>query len=121
MDTAAMARAGSVFIGRHDFRAFGAGDRSPVRTVSAVRVKRVGRLVTIDVRADSFLRGMVRRMVAMLLEVGEGKLDEAAVRSALAGTEPAFGGAAAPAKGLNLRRVALGRRSTDGNGEDEER
>ena len=70
LDTAAMARAGSVFIGRHDFRAFGATDRSPVRTVMAVRVRRQGRLVTIDVRADSFLRGQVRRMVGLLLEVG---------------------------------------------------
>ena len=33
LDTAAMARAGSVFVGRHDFSAFGAADRSPVRTV----------------------------------------------------------------------------------------
>ena len=38
--------------------------------------RREGRLVTIDVRADSFLRGMVRRMVAVLLEVGLGKMDE---------------------------------------------
>ena len=73
LDTAAMARAGSAFIGRHDFSAFGAADRSPVRTVMAVRVRREGRLVTIDVRADAFLRGMVRRMVAVLLEVGLGQ------------------------------------------------
>ena len=33
LDTAAMARAGSVLEGRHDFSAFGAADRSPVRTV----------------------------------------------------------------------------------------
>ncbi len=83
LDTAAMERAGSAFIGRHDFSAFGATDRSPVRTVMAVRVRREGRLVTIDVRADSFLRGMVRRMVALLIEVGLGKMDEAAVRAAL--------------------------------------
>ena len=122
LDTAAMARAGSVFIGRHDFSAFGATDRSPVRTVMAVRVRREGRTVTIDVRADSFLRGMVRRMVACLLEVGLGKMDEDAVRSALAGPGPALGGAAAPAKGLCLRHVALGRRSGgDENGAHEER
>ena len=65
LDTAAMARAGSVFIGRHDFSAFGAAGRTSVRTVMAVRVRREGRLVTIDVRADAFLRGMVRRMVAV--------------------------------------------------------
>ena len=120
LDTAAMARAGSVFEGRHDFSPFGAADRSPVRTVYAVRVRREGRTVTIDVRADAFLRGMVRRIVACLLEVGLGKMDEDAVRSALAGTGPALGGASAPAAGLCLRRVAFGRR--DGtNGANEER
>ncbi len=121
LDTAAMARAGSAFIGRHDFSAFGATDRSPVRTVNAVRVRRDGRLVTIDVNADSFLRGMVRRMVAVLLEVGLGTLDETAVRAALAGPGPALDGAAAPAKGLCLRHVALGRRPGTGNGEHEAR
>jgi tRNA pseudouridine38-40 synthase len=120
LDTAAMARAGSVFIGRHDFGAFGATDRSPVRTVMAVRVRREGRTVTIDVRADAFLRGMVRRLVACLLEVGLGKMDEEAVRSALAGPGPALDGASAPAKGLCLRRVAFGPRSGT-NGEHEER
>jgi len=116
-----MARAGSAFIGRHDFRAFGVAGRTSVRTVMAVRVRREGRLVTIDVRADAFLRGMVRRMVAVLLEVGLGKMEETAVRAALAGPGPAFDGAAAPAKGLCLRRVALGRRPGEPNGEHEER
>jgi tRNA pseudouridine38-40 synthase len=121
LDTAAMARAGSAFIGRHDFGSFGATDRSPVRTVSMVRVGREGRHVTIDVRADSFLRGMVRRMVAVLLEVGLGTIDETAVRAALAGTGPSLRGASAPAKGLCLRRVALGRGPGETNGEHEER
>ena len=121
LDTAAMARAGSAFIGRHDFRAFGATDRSPVRTVQSVRVRREGRLVTIDVRADSFLRGMVRRMVAVLLEVGTGSVNEEAVRAALAGPEPALDGTTVPSKGLCLRRVALGRGAGGLNGEREER
>jgi tRNA pseudouridine38-40 synthase len=121
LDIAAMGRAGSAFIGRHDFSAFGATDRSPVRTVSMVRVRQEGRLVTIDVGADSFLRGMVRRMVAVLLEVGLGKLDETTVRAALAGSGPALAGAAAPAKGLCLRRVVFGRRPGEVNGEHEER
>jgi tRNA pseudouridine38-40 synthase len=121
LDTAAMARAGSAFIGRHDFSAFGATDRSPVRTVTAVRVRRDGRFVTIDVRAESFLRGMVRRMVAVLVEVGLGRMDETAIRAALAGSGPALDGAAAPARGLCLRRVALGRQPGNANGEHEER
>ena len=76
LDTAAMARAGSALVGRHDFSAFGAADRQPVRTLHWVRVRRAGSLVTIDVAADAFLRQMVRRIVAVLLEVGRGTLDE---------------------------------------------
>jgi tRNA U38,U39,U40 pseudouridine synthase TruA len=60
-------------------------------------------------------------MVAVLMEVGLGKMDETAVRAALAASGPALDGAAAPAKGLSLRRVALGRASGEPNGEHEER
>ena len=77
--------------------------------------------MTIDVRADAFLRGMVRRMVAALLEVGKGKMTEAEVAAALADTRPALAGAAAPARGLCLRHVALGRRRRQENGDNEER
>jgi tRNA pseudouridine38-40 synthase len=122
LDTVAMARAASAFIGRHDFRAFGAADRSTVRTVISVRVRRSGRYVTIDVRADSFLRGQVRRMVGLLLEVGLGKIDIDQVRTALADPGSARKGAVAPAKGLCLRHVAIGRRIGErDDGEDEER
>jgi len=108
LDTAAMARAGSVLVGRHDFSAFGVSHRQPVRTVHSVRVRRDGSLVTIDVAADAFLRRMVRRIVAVLLEVGHGRTDEEAVAEALESRRAAFNGATAPAKGLCLRHVALG-------------
>jgi tRNA pseudouridine38-40 synthase len=113
LDDVAMERAGQALIGRHDFSAFGAvvEDRSPVRTVHAVRVRRQGRLVTIDVRADAFLRGMVRRIVAVLLEVGHGTMTEGEVRAALVARGPARNGAMAPAHGLSLRRVVVGRRN----------
>jgi len=105
-----MARAAGAFEGRHDFTAFGGADPQPVRTVHRIRVRRDGNLVTIDVRADAFLRGMVRRLVAALIAVGTGKIDEDAVAAALLERAPAFRGAAAPARGLCLRWVALGRR-----------
>lgn len=110
LDTAAMERVGSVLVGRHDFSAFGAADRQPVRTVHWVRVRRAGSLVTIDVAADAFLRGMVRRIVAVLIEAGRGKIDEQQVAAILASRRPALNGAVAPARGLCLRRVVLGRR-----------
>jgi len=108
LDIAAMERVGAVLLGRHDFSAFGVAHRQPVRTVHWVRVRREGSLVTIDVAADAFLRQMVRRIVAALLEAGHGRTDEEAVAAALASGRPAFNGATAPAKGLCLRRVVLG-------------
>ena len=76
--------------------------------------------MTIDVRADAFLRGMVRRMVAILIEAGHGKMNETDVRAAIAAGTKARNGATVPARGLCLRRVVLGRRqetdmTTDGD------
>jgi tRNA pseudouridine38-40 synthase len=113
LDDAAMARAASVLIGRHDFSSFGAADRQPVRTIRWIRIRRAGSLVTIDVAADAFLRGMVRRIVALLLEAGRGRMDEDGVAAILASRRPALNGASAPARGLCLRRVVLGRRSVN--------
>jgi tRNA pseudouridine38-40 synthase len=110
LDIAAMVEAASAFEGRHDFSAFGGADPQPVRTVHRLRVRKVGQAVEIDVRADAFLRGMVRRIVAILLAVGKGQLQPAAVPGLLAARTPALRGAAAPARGLCLRRVGLGRR-----------
>jgi tRNA pseudouridine38-40 synthase len=110
LDIAAMAEAASALEGRHDFSAFGGADPQPVRTVHRIRIRQRGAEVTIDVRADAFLRGMVRRIVATLLAVGKGRLEAAAVPGLLLAGRPALGGAAAPARGLCLRRVVLGRR-----------
>src|SRR5439155_515275 len=79
LEVSAMARAATAFEGRHDFSAFGGADPQPVRTVHRLRVRRDGSLVTIDVRADALLRGMVRRIVAALLAVGKGELGASAV------------------------------------------
>jgi tRNA pseudouridine38-40 synthase len=111
LDIAAMAEAATALEGRHDFSPFGGADPQPVRTVHRIRVRRTGSTVTIDVRADAFLRGMVRRIVATLLSVGRGQLEASAVPGLLEAGRPALGGAAAPARGLCLRRVVLGRRT----------
>jgi len=111
LDVTAMARAATTLEGRHDFSPFGGADPQPVRTVHRIRVRRQGSTVTIDVRADAFLRGMVRRIVAALLVVGRGQLDASAVPGLLQAGRPALAGAAAPARGLCLRKVVLGRRT----------
>lgn len=119
LDVSAMAQAATAFEGRHDFSAFGGADPQPVRTVHRIRVRRTGSLVTIDVRADAFLRGMVRRIVATLLAVGRGQLEASAVPGLLEAGRAALDGAAVSARGLCLRRVVLGRRDAEpGTGMD---
>lgn len=113
LDVLAMARAGRVFVGRHDFSAFGGADRQPERTLHRVEIDqevgRDGRLITIRVVGDAFLRGMVRRIVAALLRVGQGSANVEDVHRQLAAKAPAWHGEAAPAKGLTLWKVPMTR------------
>jgi tRNA pseudouridine38-40 synthase len=108
LDVAAMAAAARVFVGRHDFSAFGGADRQPVRTLTRLSVIRRGDLVTVTVVGDAFLRGMVRRIVAALLRVGHAKASAEDLAAALRERQPAFHGEAAPPRGLTLWRVPMG-------------
>ena len=115
LDVAAMERAGAVFVGRHDFAAFGGPlGRHTMRTVHGVRVRREGATVMIDIAADAFLRQMVRAIAAALIRVGRGVATVEDVAAALerSGTR-AFAGEVAPAKGLCLRRVVYRQRERD--------
>lgn len=108
LDIERMQLAARAFVGTHDFSAFGGADVQPVRTLSRVEITRQGQLITIEVVGNAFLRGMVRRMVAALLRVGRGQTTPEQVSEALRGRSAAFGGEAAPAKGLILWRVPMG-------------
>jgi len=112
LDVPAMAKAAEALVGRHDFSAFGGADRQPIRTLTGVRVRREGRTVTVIVVGDAFLRQMVRSIVAALLRVGRGEATaedlETALRHGSTGKR-AFAGAVAPAHGLCLWRVSIGR------------
>lgn len=105
LDTAAMATAGTVLLGRHDFSAFGGWHRQPIRTLFGMRVRRSGHTVTIDVAGDAFLRQMVRSIAAALVGVGLGEMTSSDVALALRSPGRAFDGAVAPPHGLSLRRV----------------
>lgn len=57
------------------------------------------------IRANRFLRGMVRLVVGTLLEVGTNKLSVAAFKELVAGRNRRLASAAAPATGLFLTKV----------------
>ncbi len=107
LDVTAMSAAAEAFVGRHDFSAFGGGDRQPIRSLHRLRVRRNGRMVVIEMVGDSFLRQMVRRMVAALLRVGRGQATVHDVSEALHSGQPAFAGETAPPHGLCLWKVTL--------------
>jgi len=97
--------------GTHDFRAFalaghsGTGARGTRRTVSAARLSARGRRAAVVLEGDGFLRGMVRRLVGALTEVGRGATTEAWFRRLLAGGDVRPPAPTAPAHGLTLERV----------------
>jgi len=106
LDVAAMQRAASYLLGRHDFAAF--SRREGVSTVRCMRrcdVERRGPLVTVETEANAFLRQQVRRTVGALGKVGTGKLSPAGLRGLLRRREPCSAGPVAPAHGLCLVRV----------------
>lgn len=101
---------GEVFLGPHDFSAFGSPSReqsSTVRTVMSSEWKRLDDEWQYEVRADAFLYRMVRRLVFVQVAVAQGRCLKETVVKALewpqAKNEIPAG--LAPAHGLTLVEV----------------
>jgi tRNA pseudouridine38-40 synthase len=108
LDLAAMRRAARPLVGRHDFAAFrGAGGaaRDSVRTIHSLHIVGAPPRVAVRVRADGFLRHMVRAIVGTLVDVGRGRRTAASVAEALASRDRARAGPTAPPQGLFLVAV----------------
>ena len=106
LDVAAMRAAADRMLGERDFAALGADARGrTVRHIAELRVVRRGDLVEVRVTANAFLRRMVRSIVALLIEVGRGRLAPEAVDRVLDRGARALHGRAAPPRGLTLERV----------------
>lgn len=108
LDADAMHAAAQTLVGKHDFTTFRDGHcqaNSPIKTLGAVRVARLGAEVECWFEARSFLHRQVRSMVGTLVEVGIGKMSVGDVADALAAADRARCGPVAPADGLYLARV----------------
>jgi tRNA pseudouridine38-40 synthase len=108
LDAGAMHAAAQILVGHHDFTSFRATDcqaDSPVKTLDALDVTRLGEEIEVTARARSFLHHQVRNMVGTLKLVGEGKWNARDVAKALAARDRAAAGATAPAEGLYLVAV----------------
>jgi tRNA pseudouridine38-40 synthase len=108
LDLAAMNCAAQIFVGEHDFAAFrslGTEVRTTIRRVTSSEWTREGDVLLYRVEANSFLRHMVRAMVAAMVEVGRGKLTADKVAAILAGLDRGAAPANAPPGGLYLVEV----------------
>ncbi|MBO0736894.1 MAG: tRNA pseudouridine(38-40) synthase TruA [Alphaproteobacteria bacterium] len=95
-------------IGHHDFSTFRDSlcqAKSPIKTLEALEVRRVGEEVHIEARARSFLHHQVRNMAGTLKLVGLGRWRPEDVARALAARDRRAGGPTAPAEGLYLVEI----------------
>jgi tRNA pseudouridine38-40 synthase len=109
LDVDLLKAAGQKFIGRHDFAAFAAGRGKKAddttRTISSVRIRRRGPLITIDVAGDGFLYKMVRLMVGAMTHVALGKMDPSEIPARLKSGHAGGSRFVAPAEGLYLVKI----------------
>lgn len=113
LDVEAMSGAAATVIGRHNFAAFRAADKSrpdesPIVVVEDAGVEREGDLIVFRITASHFVWRMVRRVVGALVKLGLGEITAEDFAALLEGeTDPKLDVAAwtAPASGLFLERV----------------
>jgi len=111
LDLTAMQTAGAVLIGEHDFATFG----QPPQGENTVRIvyrsewrpqpQPYGDELIYTIEATAFLQHMVRRIVAMLVEVGRGTLSTTEFESRFRRADLSLAKTLAPPQGLILEAV----------------
>ena len=102
----ALREVGALFLGDRDFRSFTSEPPAGPFALNRVDVARDGDAIVVDVRAGSFRRGMVRRIVSAMVAFARGEVTLDTVQTALDGTPNDFG--LAPAPPLFLMDVSYG-------------
>jgi tRNA pseudouridine38-40 synthase len=120
VDVGRIREAAAMLEGTHDFRAFRSADdarENSTRTIYGIKVierfQDDPSLLAFDVHGTAFMKNMVRIMAGTLLDVGRGRIPLAEVPKMLGPlAQRDETGLTAPAHGLTLLHVALGRRQT---------
>lgn len=108
LDIGAMRQAAAFLLGTHDFQAFTSakkGKKSTVRTITDIRIERIGDEVRLTYQGDGFLYHMVRILTGTLLEVGTGKRKPEDMSDIMDSRQREKAGTLVPAKGLTLAAV----------------
>lgn len=108
LDIARMREAAAAFTGMHDFRAFSDDDPEEKSTkvlVESLTIEEEGSLVLVRISGSHFIWKMVRRVVGILVEAGQGRLSRRDIDRMLKGDSELPAQLTAPASGLFLEKV----------------
>jgi len=108
LDENAMRCAAQSLVGTHDFASFcmkESDDEITVRELRRAEVCRVGDLVSVTLKASSFLWSMARIIVGTLIQVGEGRLKPSEIAEILTARDRRRAGKTSASAGLCLMHV----------------
>src|SRR3989304_2123691 len=108
LDLDPMNTASELVRGQHDFEAFSkadSGETSYICTVNAADWRGEGPYLIFQIRADHYVRGMVRALVGTMVDVGRGYRTVQDFKTTLLERDRSKVGTAAPARGLFLEEV----------------
>ncbi|MFH1798947.1 MAG: tRNA pseudouridine(38-40) synthase TruA [Candidatus Omnitrophota bacterium] len=108
LNTPLMKKEAKALLGKHDFKSFQAKDkrqRTSVREIFNITIKKRESFLIIDIEGDGFLYNMARNIVGTLVEIGRGYFPPGSMKRVLINKDRALAGPTAPAKGLFLMEV----------------
>jgi tRNA pseudouridine38-40 synthase len=108
LDLDVMREASQYFLGEHDFRAFCDADTEDPHYLSNVEMldwEDTDERIKLSIRANRFLRSMVRIILGTLIDIGRGKLAPQQVKEILESRRRTQAGFTAPPHGLFLEKV----------------
>ena len=109
LDAEAMAAAGAILVGEHDFASFATRpnfqQKSTHRHLRSASLTHAHPRISMSFVADGFLYRMVRNMVRAIVKVGEGRWDADDLAHALRACDRRASPGTAPASGLYLDEV----------------
>lgn len=106
LDFEKMREASKYFVGKKDFTKFSSSDKkNNVREVYYSEIFKKEDLIIYKIKANSFVRYMVRKIVGILLEVGKGKVEPEVIPEIFENKEQSITIPTAPPHGLCLLEV----------------
>lgn len=108
LDVDAMNKGAEFLLSQKDFKSFaksGSDQHTSICKLMEAKWEREGHILTFTIKADRFLRNMVRAITGTLIELGEGKIGLSDLETIVLNQRRSDAGKSMPACGLFLKNV----------------